>query len=267
MNKLIFLFSFVIVLLGHNYFFSLEFEKKKKVITPVKYSKVSIQLAKLKKTRPIIKPIEDLIKPSIEKLEFKPVLIEEKTKPVFKKPLKKDATREFVKKKIKKIKKKKKLIKKKVVKRKTKKKVKKQIKEKIVKKVNLDELKLEKSIAKVPTKKIKNSSNINAIKSLKKFNKFKENYLNLLRSAIDRNKKYPRVSKRLNEQGEVIIAFRVFKSGLFKNIRVLKSSGKKRLDKAALKAVQKTGKFMVFDSSIKKSFMDITVPIKFQILK
>lgn len=276
MSRLVLLLSFIVILSAHTSLFLLKFEKKEIVVNPVKYSKVSVQLAQVKKPKPlpIIKPIEDLVNIPVEKLDFKPIPIIKK--PIFKKPIKKEAKRELVKKvKKKKIKKKpkKKIIKKKkpkkivkrIKKKQVKKKIKKIVKKTIVQEVKAVETKTEKIIKNAPVKKVKNPSNKNATKSLQKFRRFKRNYLSDLRSAIDRNKKYPRASKRLNEQGKVVVSFRVYKSGRFENIKILQSSGKKRLDKAALKAVEKTRNFKAFDSSIKKEFMDITVPIRFQI--
>ena len=51
--------------------------------------------------------------------------------------------------------------------------------------------------------------------------------------------KYPRISQRRNEQGDVTLLVQVLASGKPGTVRVAKSSGHKRLDEAALKAVEK----------------------------
>ena len=51
--------------------------------------------------------------------------------------------------------------------------------------------------------------------------------------------KYPRLSQRRNEEGDVQLAIEVSASGKPGKIRVVQSSGYKRLDEAAVKAVQK----------------------------
>lgn len=158
--------------------------------------------------------------------------------------------------------------KKKVFKKKIEKIVKKKTVKKAPRKIQKKEIqKKQEKQEKEPIKK-KNLQKIakkNQSKFLEKSKKFKRTYLIALREAIDKNKKYPRISKRLEEQGMVLISFTVLKSGLFKNIKVLTSSGKKRLDKAALKALELTGKFKPFGKEIKKEFLELTVPINFKL--
>ena len=49
---------------------------------------------------------------------------------------------------------------------------------------------------------------------------------------------YPKLSKRLKEQGTVFISLRVLRDGSVAHVHVKKSSGFTRLDAAALKAVK-----------------------------
>ncbi len=51
---------------------------------------------------------------------------------------------------------------------------------------------------------------------------------------------YPRLSRRRNEEGTVIIALSVTSAGLLEDIRIQRSSGYVLLDQAALKAIQKS---------------------------
>jgi len=234
------------------------YEKKAPIVTKPPYQKVSVQLAQLKKPEPIKKIVNPIEKPIEELIKIEKPIITKKQ--VFKKPIKKKAKRKLVKKTIKKpVKKvtKKKITKKKIVKKKP---IKKVVKKTVEKKV-------EKIVEKAPSpiQKKEKAAKKTLAKSLAQFKKFKTNYKNTLRAAIDRNKKYPIASKRLGEQGLVIVSFRVLKSGIFKNIKLITSSGKKRLDKAALKALIKTAKFKPFTKDINKEYMDLTVPIKFKI--
>lgn len=150
-----------------------------------------------------------------------------------------------------------------------KKKIEKIVKKKTVKKAprKIQKKEIQKKQEKEPIKKktLQKIAKKNQSKFLEKSKKFKRTYLIALREAIDKNKKYPRISKRLEEQGMVLISFTVLKSGLFKNIKVLTSSGKKRLDKAALKALELTGKFKPFGKEIKKEFLELIVPINFKL--
>lgn len=172
-------------------------------------------------------------------------------------------------------------LEKKEVKNPAQKEVKKTIKkiEKIVKKTPGKFLKktVKKTIKKVPkveklTKTVKKQEKKKALKaqkqsakSLKKVKKFKKDYFSQLRTKIDQNKKYPLRSKRFKEEGKSYLAFTVIKTGHFTKIRLLKSSGYARLDKAALKALKKTKKFKSFPKNIKKEFLDFTLVIDFKL--
>lgn len=92
-----------------------------------------------------------------------------------------------------------------------------------------------------------------------------DKYASKLREKINKNKNYPNMSKKLNEQGTVIISFRVLKSGEFINIKVLSSSSKERLDKAALNALYDTKEFEVFDKEINKEYLDFNLPLEFKL--
>jgi periplasmic protein TonB len=87
-----------------------------------------------------------------------------------------------------------------------------------------------------------------------------------LREEINKNKVYPTISRKLKEQGKVIISFRVLKNGVFENINIQTSSNIKRLDEAALNALYDTKKFRSFDEEITKDYMDFEVPLEFIVL-
>jgi periplasmic protein TonB len=91
-------------------------------------------------------------------------------------------------------------------------------------------------------------------------------YRNRLREKINKNKTYPTISKKLKEEGKVIISFRVLSNGLFSEIKLLVSSDKERLDKAALNALYDTKQFEPFDNRIvNKEYLDFEVPIDFKL--
>ena len=58
-------------------------------------------------------------------------------------------------------------------------------------------------------------------------------------ASVSINPAYPRISRRRGEEGIVILSVEVLASGKAGNVEVLQSSGHKRLDDAARKAVQK----------------------------
>jgi len=112
----------------------------------------------------------------------------------------------------------------------------------------------------------KTEENINNQNQIIKENLFVKNYISELRKEIDKNKIYPTISRKLKEQGKVIISFRVLKNGVFENINIQTSSNIKRLDEAALNALYDTKKFRSFDEQINKDYMDFEVPLEFIVL-
>ena len=70
---------------------------------------------------------------------------------------------------------------------------------------------------------------------------------------------------KLKEEGRVVLSFRVLKSGQFNNMRILLSSYKERLDKAALNALYDTKEFESFNESINKEFLDFELALEFKL--
>lgn len=233
MNLVIFTLSSLLIISTHLFAFTLINKKEEIKISKPKYQKISMQLAQIKKSEPIKKE-------SVKEKTIK--------KEVFDKRIKKDAKRKLIEKS-----KKKKSIKKKEVK--------KIIEKKEIKKVPKKEI-----IKNAPVKKVKVPALKDTSASLVKYKQFKENYMTKLRKEIDKNKKYPNTSRRLKEEGKVIVSFRVLKNGQFTNMRILKGSSKKRLNKAALNALLLTNKFEPFSKELKdKEFIDFTLAMRFSL--
>ena len=124
-----------------------------------------------------------------------------------------------------------------------------EIKEDINKSVEKTEQKIEKAIP-----QINNQEQI-----------FIDNYASKLRNEINKNKNYPAISRKLKEEGRVVLSFRVLKSGQFNNMRILLSSYKERLDEAALNALYDTKEFESFYESINKEFLDFELALEFKL--
>lgn len=236
MNLFLFTISLLSISTIHYYLFSMPMPKNKNI--PIKQEiakehKVHLQMAQLQKPQPKVVKQEPIVKKETPKKKTK--------KPIIKKVEKK------------------KIVKKQVIKEKVTPKKKKEVKKEI-KKVEMSKKEFVK-----PTKQVQPKTSIDQNKIKKEQDKLKNQYLHALRAKINENKHYPRISKRLKEQGVVTISFRVLKTGNFINIKVLKSSSKKRLDKAALEAIMDTNSFMPFDKKIKASYMDIIIPIEFKL--
>lgn len=90
-----------------------------------------------------------------------------------------------------------------------------------------------------------------------------DEYGTKLRAEISKNKIYPNISKKLKEQGIVIINFKVDKSGLFFDIKLISSSNKTRLDEAAINTIIETKKYKPFDENIKKEYLEFNLPLEY----
>ena len=90
-----------------------------------------------------------------------------------------------------------------------------------------------------------------------------DDYSKRLREEINKNKNYPTISKKLKEEGEVFVSFRVLKDGTFTNINLQKSSGKQRLDNSALEAIENTKQFEPFKAQITKEYIEYNLPLLF----
>ena len=101
---------------------------------------------------------------------------------------------------------------------------------------------------------------------IEKENEYLRKYKTELREEINKNKTYPTISRKLKEQGKVIVSFRVMKNGLFENIKLSVSSNIERLDEAALNALYETKKFKPFENELNKEFVDFELPLEFIVI-
>jgi protein TonB len=90
-------------------------------------------------------------------------------------------------------------------------------------------------------------------------------YLSQIRAAIEKNKTYPKVAKRLNQTGKVYVTFLITKDGLIKNCRINKSSNFESLDEASMEILMKIVSFDAIPKELNKDSWEITVPIVYQI--
>ncbi|MCO5144000.1 MAG: energy transducer TonB [Oligoflexia bacterium] len=88
-------------------------------------------------------------------------------------------------------------------------------------------------------------------------------YLEGLYSAIDHQKNYPLLSRRLGETGKVIISIVLLKNGELENIQIKTKSAFSRLDQAALDTVLKIKNYKPIPESIASDLLTIDIPIEF----
>lgn len=84
-----------------------------------------------------------------------------------------------------------------------------------------------------------------------------------LRAMIDKNKYYPPMSRRLGQQGTVVVAFTLLEDGNIINVKIDSPSRYERLNDSALDAVKKVRRFKPIPKEIGEPRMDIKVPVKF----
>jgi protein TonB len=94
-------------------------------------------------------------------------------------------------------------------------------------------------------------------------NDLRSQYKAQLRSKIEENKHYPPMSRRLGQEGTVVVAFTLLKDGHIINITIDTPSPFERLNASALEAVKKVKRFLPIPDELGENKMDIKVPIKF----
>jgi TonB family protein len=90
-------------------------------------------------------------------------------------------------------------------------------------------------------------------------------YLAELAARINRAKYYPRVSRRLGEEGTTVLAFVIRRNGELGDIQVVESAGHARLDEAARKTMLRVSPFRPMPAAIARDDWQIRVPIVFSL--
>lgn len=93
-----------------------------------------------------------------------------------------------------------------------------------------------------------------------------EQYTHTLKKAIEARKYYPVQARRRARQGDVVVAFRVNRVGNINNIRIVRSSSSRSLDRAAINAVNSVGKFQDFPVEIKREWWDFEIALTYSLL-
>lgn len=93
----------------------------------------------------------------------------------------------------------------------------------------------------------------------------KENYLYKLRQKINNSKSYPKMARRMNQEGTVLMNFLINNEGKIVNLKVEKSSRYKSLNKAAKSAIKKVGTFEPIPKELKLTQWEIIIPVVFSI--
>ena len=90
-------------------------------------------------------------------------------------------------------------------------------------------------------------------------------YLAKVQAKIEKNKVYPKVAKRLNQTGKVIVSFDILKDGKITNIKIIHKSKFEKLDEASIELLTNIGFFEAIPNELNKTVWNIQIPINYQI--
>ena len=90
-------------------------------------------------------------------------------------------------------------------------------------------------------------------------------YTNSIQVKIAKAKNYPALAKRREQQGKAILSFKLSRDGNVLDLIVEKSTGHKRLDQAALRAVKEGGPYPTIPKALSREYAFLKIPISFVI--
>ena len=93
----------------------------------------------------------------------------------------------------------------------------------------------------------------------------KFDFYSFLRKSREKNKVYPKVAKRLNQTGKVIVSFDILKDGKVTNIKIINKSKFEKLDEASIELLTNIGFFEAIPNELNKTVWNIQIPINYQI--
>lgn len=95
------------------------------------------------------------------------------------------------------------------------------------------------------------------------FNDPKIKYRGQVYQLVNKNKKYPRKAKALQQEGTVVARIQLSKEGKLLKAEIVESSNYKSLAEATLEAIQKVKKFPTIPKEYGKEEVTLRIPFKF----
>jgi len=92
-----------------------------------------------------------------------------------------------------------------------------------------------------------------------------QKYLGLIREKIEKEKVYPERARRNCKEGLVKVEFTILAEGKLKKVKVVKSSGKRILDQATLKAIRQAAPFPPIPKALRMEEMKINLAVVFEL--
>ena len=200
--------------------------KKEEIITKISLNNISIQKIQEKKEEPIV---EQKPKPAVEKIIEKPKNIEKivQKQKIIEKPIKE---------------------------------IKSNQEEKVLEETK-NIVQENPVVAETITKEIPIEQTLNKTQ----IQNIEDAYLSKVKAKIEKNKVYPKIAKKLNQTGKVLVSFDILKDGKVINIRIIQNSKFEKLDEASVELLTNIGFFEAIPSELNKTVWNIQIPINYQI--
>ncbi len=120
---------------------------------------------------------------------------------------------------------------------------------------------VEKVVSKPATKPVVSAQRVDT----QKIERIKAEYLKAVREEIERNKYYPRSARKLHQTGIVEVEFVILKDGTIEKIALHSPCRHKRLNKAALRTLEKIGNFKPLPDVFESGELVLKIPINYKL--
>lgn len=91
------------------------------------------------------------------------------------------------------------------------------------------------------------------------------NYKQLVAGMIARARRYPKSARRRNKQGVGVVTFTLRANGSIASAKLIHGSGVRSLDKEMVAMVHRASPFPSFPEGLRKSSLQLTIPINFKL--
>ncbi|MBF0229392.1 MAG: energy transducer TonB [Desulfamplus sp.] len=91
-------------------------------------------------------------------------------------------------------------------------------------------------------------------------------YFNSMRLMIEKNKRYPQMARRRNQEGSVRVRFIIDSNGNVNSLEIVKTCDYESLNKAALEAVRRAAPFAKPPASISRDALKLELTINFKLI-
>lgn len=105
----------------------------------------------------------------------------------------------------------------------------------------------------------------NSVRSAQMIGKKVDDYFVELQKYISSKQSYPFLGKKLKQEGKVLVELSIEKSGEFKEVKLIESSGSEILDESVIENLKKLRYFKPFPLAIEERVLKPQVPVEFKL--